>query len=99
MKSMYLVMGIFIGVVMFLILLFSSFNNGCTTVCAYLISVENTSSNQMKYLNGEKALPWQLHAVSMGTFHAPGEKDMPSTNVQEISCAIKTSSVKSRFCN
>jgi hypothetical protein len=97
---MYLVMSMFIGVVMFLIILFSSFNNGCTTVSASLMSSEITSSNQMKYKNGDKSLPWQLHAVSIGTVHTPGKKDMPSTSdVQEISCAIKTGPFKSRFCN
>ena len=99
MRSTYLVMSIFIGVVMFLILLFSSFNNGCTTFTASLMSAGATSSCQMKDKNGEKALPWQLDAVSIGTVHTPGEKDTPSTNALEVSCAIKTGPVKFGFCN
>ncbi len=99
MRSLYLVMSIFIGVVLFLILLFSSFNNGCTTFAASLTGSEITSSNQIKYKRGEKALPWQLDAVSIGIVQTPGKEDMSSTNVQEISCAIKTGPVESRFCN
>jgi hypothetical protein len=95
MRSWYLVMGIFIGVIMFLILLFSSFNNGCTTFSASLLTDETTSSYQMKCRNGEKALPWQLDAVSIGTVHTPVEKDIPSTSdVEEISCIGRAHPVK-----
>jgi hypothetical protein len=95
MRSWYLVMSIFIGVIMLLILLFSSFNNGCTTVFASLMTEETASSYQMKYRNGEKALPWQLDAVSIGTVHTPVGKDIPSTSdVQEISCIGRTQQVK-----
>jgi hypothetical protein len=69
MRSWYFVMSIFIGVIMVLILLFSSFNNGCTTLSVSLMTTENTPSNQLKYKNGENALPWQLDAVSIGTIH------------------------------
>jgi hypothetical protein len=98
MRSWYLVMSIFIGVIMVLILLLSSFNNGCTTMSASLIATQAESSNQLKYKNGENALPWQLDAVSIGTVHTPGEKDIPSTSaLQEISCMGKTRPVKSPF--
>jgi hypothetical protein len=90
-------MSIFIGVILVLILLFSSFNNGCTIICASLITTETTSSYQLKYKNGENSLPWQLDAVSIGTGHMPAEKNISSTNVREISCAIKTGPVTSRF--
>jgi hypothetical protein len=90
----------FIGVIMVLILLFSSLNNGCTTISASLMTTGNTSSYQLNYKNGENALPWQLDAVSIGTVHTPAEKDIPSTSaVQEISCTIKTGPLKSSFCN
>jgi hypothetical protein len=100
MRSWFLVMGIFIGVIMVLILLFSSFNNGCTTTCASLMTTDTTSSYQPKYKNGENAMPWQLDAVSIGTVHTPAEINIPSTSaVQEISFAVKTGPVKSGFCN
>jgi hypothetical protein len=96
MRSWYLVMSIFIGVIMVLILLFSSFNNGCTTISPSLMKTGNTSSSQLKYKNGENALPWQLDAVSIGTSHTPVEKDIPSTSdVHEISCIGRIHSVKS----
>jgi hypothetical protein len=99
MRSWYLVMSIFIGVILVLILLLSSFNNGCTTIYASLTTTETTSSYQLKYKNGGNSLPWQLDVVSIGTVHTPGGKDIPSTDVREISYAIKTGPVKSRFCN
>ena len=77
MRSWYLVMSIFIGVIMALVLLFSSFNNGCTTICASLMTTDTTSSYQLKYKNGETALPWQLDAVSIGIVHIPAGKDNP----------------------
>jgi hypothetical protein len=89
-------MALFIGVIVVLILLFSSFNNGCTTIWASSMTTESTSSYQLKYKNGENALPWQLDAVSIGTSHTPVEKDIPSTSdVQEISCLGRIHSVKS----
>jgi hypothetical protein len=91
MRSWYLVMSIFIGVIMLLIFLFSSFNNDCTTFSASLMSAEATSNNQLKYKNGVKALPWQLDAVSIGTVHTPVERNIPSrSDVQEISCIGRT---------
>jgi hypothetical protein len=98
MRSWYLVMSIFIGVIMALILLFSTFNNGCTINGASLMTPGNTSSYQLKCKNGENALPWQLDAVSIGTVHTPAEKDIPSTSeVQEISCMGRIGTVKSLF--
>ena len=98
MRSWYLVMSIFIGVILVLILLLSSFNNGCTTIYASLTTTETTSSYQLKYKNGGNSLPWQLDAVSIGTRHMPAEKHIPSTSdVQEISCLGRTLLVKSLF--
>jgi hypothetical protein len=100
MRSWYLVMSIFIGVIMVLILLFSTFNNGCTITNASLITPGNTSSYQLNGKNGENALPWQLDAVSIGTVHTPAEKYIPSTSeVQEISCMGRSRPMKSSFPN
>jgi hypothetical protein len=98
MRSWYLAMGAFISVIIVLILLSGSFNNGCTRICGSLTTTEASSSLHNK--DGATSLPWQLDAVSIGNSHTPSEKDIPSTSdVKEISCAIKTGIVKSRFCN
>jgi hypothetical protein len=99
MRSWYLVMCLFLGVILSLILLLGSLNNGCTPDFVSLMTEENTSSGRAECGNGENALPWQLDAVSLGSGHTPTETDIPSSNVQEISCAIRTGPVKSECCN
>jgi hypothetical protein len=98
MRSWYLVMSLFLGVCILLACLLSLFNNGCTTICASSVRSEHSYGYTISCKNGANALPWQLDAVSIGSAHIPAENKVPPVSeVQELSCAGRTNTVKSLF--
>lgn len=92
MKSLYRVMGAFIGVVLLLIFLMGSVNGlGWTLRADVPVPGDSPICREQFGI----ALPWQLDAVSIGTAPAPAGGDRGATlDVQEISCSASTHAVK-----
>ncbi len=77
MRSLYLVMFTFIGVIIALAMLLGSFGIAGQDIPGSLFADSHPWHHQQSSQTAARALPWQLDAISIGSDNDHTEEDMP----------------------